>query len=287
MSKKIYEALNWASSFLEEKQRDENVGELLLRHFTGMSRAKLLSELREELKPEVWSAFKEAVYQHEQGVPVQYIIGSQEFYGREFAVNPSVLIPRPETEELIYGTLKRLNSMFGSQAGLELADIGTGSGAISVTLKLENPSLNVTATDLSEAALETAMSNAAKLGAEIKFVKGDLLKPLIQSGKKFDAIISNPPYIPVSDQASMSEVVTEHEPHLALFAEEDGLDLYRRFMDELPLVLKEKALVGFEIGFGQGEAVSDLLKQAFPGAKVEVVNDINGKDRMVFAEIEG
>lgn len=287
MSKKIYEALNWASSFLEEKQRDENVGELLLRHFTGMSRAKLLSELREELKPEVWSAFKEAVHQHEQGVPVQYIIGSQEFYGREFAVNPSVLIPRPETEELIYGTLKRLNSMFGSQAGLELADIGTGSGAISVTLKLENPSLNVTATDLSEAALETAMSNAAKLGAEIKFVKGDLLKPLIQSGKKFDAIISNPPYIPVSDQASMSEVVTEHEPHLALFAEEDGLDLYRRFMDELPLVLKEKALVGFEIGFGQGEAVSDLLKQAFPGAKVEVVNDINGKDRMVFAEIEG
>lgn len=287
MSKKIYEALNWASSFLEEKQRDENVGELLLRHFTGMSRAKLLSELREELKPEVWSAFKEAVHQHEQGVPVQYIIGSQEFYGREFAVNPSVLIPRPETEELIYGTLKRLNSMFGSQAGLELADIGTGSGAISVTLKLENPSLNVTATDLSEAALETAMSNAAKLGAEIKFVKGDLLKPLIQSGKKFDAIISNPPYIPVSDQASMSEVVTEHEPHLALFAGEDGLDLYRRFMDELPLVLKEKALVGFEIGFGQGEAVSDLLKQAFPGAKVEVVNDINGKDRMVFAEIEG
>ncbi|SEN52184.1 release factor glutamine methyltransferase [Mesobacillus persicus] len=287
MSKKIYEALNWASSFLEEKQRDENVGELLLRHFTGMSRAKLLSELREELKPEVWLAFKEAIHQHEQGVPVQYIIGSQEFYGREFDVNPSVLIPRPETEELIYGTLNRLNSMFDSQVGLELADIGTGSGAISVTLKLEKPELSVTATDLSEAALETAKSNAAKLGAEIEFVKGDLLAPLIQSGKKFDAIISNPPYIPVSDQVSMSEVVTEHEPHLALFAGEDGLDLYRRFMDELPLVLKEKALVGFEIGFGQGEAVSELLKQAFPGAKIEVVNDINGKDRMVFAEIEG
>ncbi len=285
MSKKIYEALNWASSFLKEKQRDENIGEILLRHFTGMTRAKLLAELREDLDPEIWSKFEEAIRQHEQGVPVQYIIGTEEFYGREFLVNPAVLIPRPETEELVYGTLKRLYSMFGSETELELADIGTGSGAISITLKLENPRLLVTATDVSEQALATAKDNATRLGAEIKFIQGDLLRPFIKAGKKLDVVISNPPYIPVADQSWMSEVVTDHEPHLALFAGEDGLDLYRRFMDELPLVLKDKALVGFEIGAGQGEAVSELLQQTFPQAKVEIVFDINGKDRMVFADI--
>lgn len=285
MSKKIYEALNWASSFLKEKQRDENIGEILLRHFTRMSRSKLLAELREDLDPEVWTQFEEAVHQHEQGVPVQYIIGSEEFYGRQFQVNPAVLIPRPETEELVYGTLKRLYSMFGNETEPELADIGTGSGAISITLKLENPRLQVTATDLSEQALATAKDNAVRLGAEINFIQGDLLQPFIDAGKKLDVVISNPPYIPVSDQSWMSEVVTDHEPHLALFAGEDGLDLYRRFMDELPLVLKERALVGFEIGAGQGEAVSGLLQQTFPQAKVEVVFDINGKDRMVYAEI--
>jgi release factor glutamine methyltransferase len=285
MSKKLYEALNWASSFLKEKQRDENVGELLLRHFTGMSRSRIFAEMREDLQPEVLAQFEEAVRQHEKGVPVQYIIGSEEFYGRSFNVNPAVLIPRPETEELVYGTLKRLDSMFGGVEKLELADVGTGSGAIAVTLQLENPCLKVTATDLSEQALATAQENAARLGAEVEFIQGDLLAPLISAGKRLDAVISNPPYIPVADQLTMSEIVTEHEPHMALFAGEDGLDLYRRFMNELPLVLKEKALVGFEIGAGQGEAVSDLLKQTFPGAKVEVGLDINGKDRMVFAEI--
>ncbi|MCM3586860.1 peptide chain release factor N(5)-glutamine methyltransferase [Mesobacillus maritimus] len=285
MSKKIYEALNWASSFLKAKQRDENAGELLMRHVTGMSRATLFAEMREELSPELLIAFEQAVRQHEQGIPVQYIIGTEEFYGRHFKVNSAVLIPRPETEELVYGALERLEKMFGKQVELELADIGTGSGAIAITMALENPKLQVTATDVSADALAVAKQNAADLGADIEFKQGDLLEPLIVTGKKYDAILSNPPYIPVSDQSWMSEVVTEHEPHLALFAGDDGLDLYRRFMDELPLVLKEKALVGFEIGAGQGEAVSTLLQQAFPEARVEVVNDINGKDRMVFAEI--
>lgn len=284
-SVKIYEALNWASSFLKENNREEYAGELLLRHFSGFSRTSMLAMMRDELDADVWVLFQEAVKRHADGEPIQYIIGSEEFYGRRFKVNEHVLIPRPETEELVYGTLKRLGELFPDEDTLELVDVGTGSGAISVTLKLEKPELNVTAIDLSDDALKVAQENAAQLEAEIEFIHGDLLQPLILQGKKVDAVISNPPYIPVSDQEWMSDIVTEHEPHMALFAGDDGLDLYRRFMDELPLVLKEKALVGFEIGAGQGEAVSGLLKKTFPHAKVEIVFDINGKDRMVFAEM--
>jgi release factor glutamine methyltransferase len=283
---KIFEALNWASSFLKEHNREEFAGELLLRHYSGLSRTSMLMKMRDELDGEVWSEFQAVVKRHAAGEPIQYIIGSEEFYGRRFEVNEHVLIPRPETEELVYGTLQRLDKLFPERDSIDLVDVGTGSGAISVTLKLEKPKLKVTAVDLSKDAIEVARKNASKLGSEIEFLHGDLLQPLILQGKKVDAVISNPPYIPVSDQEWMSDIVTEHEPHMALFAGEDGLDLYRRFMEELPLVLKEKALIGFEIGSGQGEAVRRLLENTFPDAKVEIVFDINGKDRMVFAELD-
>jgi release factor glutamine methyltransferase len=283
---KIFEALNWASSFLKEQNREEFAGELLLRHYSGLSRTSMLMMMLDELEGEVWTEFQAAVKRHAAGEPIQYIIGSEEFYSRRFHVNEHVLIPRPETEELVYGTLQRLEKLFPERRQIDLVDVGTGSGAISVTLKLEKPALKVTATDLSVDALEMARKNASELGAEIEFIQGDLLQPLILQGKKVDVVISNPPYIPVADQDWMSDIVTDHEPHMALFAGEDGLDLYRRFMDELPLVLKEKALVGFEIGAGQGEAVRGLLEKSFHHARVEVVFDINGKDRMVFAEMD-
>lgn len=283
---KIFEALNWASSFLKEHNREEFAGELLLRYYSRLSRTSMLMQMRDELDGEVWAGFQAAVKRHAAGEPIQYIIGSEEFYGRRFNVNEHVLIPRPETEELVHGTLQRLDKLFPERDSIDLVDVGTGSGAISVTLKLEKPEWNVTAVDLSEDAIEVARKNASDLGADIEFLHGDLLHPLILRGKKVDAVISNPPYIPVSDQEWMSDIVTKHEPHMALFAGEDGLDLYRRFMEELPLVLKEKALVGFEIGAGQGEAVRGLLENTFPQAKVEVVFDINGKDRMVFAELD-
>lgn len=283
MSKKIYEALHWASSFLKKTGREEYAGELLLRHCANLDRTHLLANLREELPEEVWTSFREAVKRHADGEPVQYIIGSEEFYGRTFIVNEAVLIPRPETEELVYGVLKRMKAKFPAGDSLELLDVGTGSGAIAVSLKLERPALKVTATDISAAALAVAEENANRLGAEVEFLQGDLLAPVI--GRKFDVVVSNPPYIPLPDKEWMSEVVTEHEPHQALFAGQDGLDLYKRLMETLPSVLKPKALVGFEIGAGQGQAVAALLKQTFADAAVEVVNDINGKDRMVFAEM--
>ena len=268
-----------------KSNRDENAGELLLRYYTRMDRSKLLANLREELALQVESVFKEAVLLHGEGRPIQYIMGFEEFYGRTFKVNEHVLIPRPETEELVLGALQRINQLFGEDEKLAVVDIGTGSGAIAISLKLECPSLQVTATDISVDALNLARSNAKELSASIEFVVGDTLLPFMNQGNKFDVVISNPPYIPLSDQKDMSIVVTGHEPHQALFAGDDGLDVYRRLADQLPHVLKEKALVGFEVGAGQSKQVAQLLKKAFSRAKVETVYDINGKDRMVFMEL--
>lgn len=283
MCNKVFEALQWASSFLVEKGRDENVGEILLCHFLQVNRATLLASLRDELPSEVWEKFEKAVRLHGDGEPIQYMMGFEEFYGRRFTVNKEVLIPRPETEELVFNSLERIKRLFGDEK-LTLVDIGTGSGAIAITMKLERPSLDVTATDIAKPSLLVAEQNARELGATVRFERGDLLEPFFGK-EKFDVVLSNPPYIPVGDMADMSVVVTEHEPHRALFAGIDGLDLYRKLAQQLPLLLKKRALVGFEVGAGQSKAVSQLLQENLPAAQIEVVYDINGKDRMVFAEL--
>ncbi|WP_335871460.1 peptide chain release factor N(5)-glutamine methyltransferase [Bacillus sp. 2205SS5-2] len=285
-SLKVFEALAWASSFLKKNGRDENVGELYLRHLLRWSRSQLFANTREIVAKDVYVEFQQGIQQHGKGTPIQYLIGSEEFYGRSFLVNESVLIPRPETEELVNHSLNKLAQLFPGEYALSLADIGTGSGAISISMKLEQPELTVYASDLSGDALAVAKQNAAALEAkEITFFHGNLLQPFIERELKLDIILSNPPYIPESDRSWMSEVVTEHEPSSALFAGEDGLDLYRQFMEELPRVMADKALIGFEVGAGQGETVAELLQETFPNAGVEVVFDINGKDRMVFCTL--
>ena len=238
------------------------------------------------LSDEIFAAFEQSVKQHGAGMPVQYIIGSEEFYGRTFFVNEEVLIPRPETEELIYHTLRQIKTIFPAEKQLDLVDVGTGSGAIAITMKCEEPRLQVTATDIASESLEVARRNAKALGADVTFVQGDLLQPFIAANQRFDVLLSNPPYIPDEDIVEMSNVVTEHEPHRALFAGVDGLDFYRRFMEELPQVMRTPGLIGFEVGAGQGESVAELLRSTFANAEVHVENDINGKDRMVFAVLK-
>ncbi|MEK4027706.1 peptide chain release factor N(5)-glutamine methyltransferase [Pseudobacillus sp. FSL P4-0506] len=285
MTQKIYEALRWASSFLREKERDENAGELLLQHVMQMKRSELLANMHAQLTGQQQQTFKEMVSRHGEGIPIQHMIGREEFYGRSFAVNGNVLIPRPETEELIWHALEGISEHFQEDQELVMADIGTGSGAIAITMKLERPQLTVYASDLSEKALQTAKQNSRTLQANIQFLHGDLLAPFIEEGIKLDILLSNPPYIPLTDKKELSTVVVDHEPELALFGGEDGLDIYRRLCEQLPHVLNAKALIGFEIGGGQGKAVSDLLQSVFPEAVISVKNDINGKDRMVFVKI--
>lgn len=284
---KVYEALRWASSFLREKGRDENAGEWLLMAQLQQSRAQMLAGMHDVLPEEELKQFRDSVKKHgDEAIPIQHMIGHEEFYGRSFLVNGDVLIPRPETEELVMNALEKINRLFDEKEKLNMADIGTGSGIIAITMALENERLQVTAVDLSPKALKQAEINAKRLGAKISFLEGNLIDPLIEQGMRVDVLLSNPPYIPTGDRDILSDVVKNHEPEMALFAGEDGLDCYRELAAKLPDVLAVPALVGFEVGAGQGETVADMLRKALPSANVEVIYDINGKDRMVFATIE-
>ncbi|AJD92354.1 hypothetical protein JMA_30370 [Jeotgalibacillus malaysiensis] len=206
----MYEALNWASSYLEDHDREAFAAELLLRHITGLDRTKFFMELREELSEEHLRTFGKALDQHVSGVPVQHIIGHEEFYGRRFLVNGDVLIPRPETEELIFYMLERADRIFAKKKDISAVDIGTGSGVIAVTMKLERPDWQVSATDLSKAALATAKKNAKLLKADVEFIQGDLLQPL--SGKSLTYSCQTHPTfrIAISAQCQKSSQNTNH-----------------------------------------------------------------------------
>lgn len=284
--KTIFEALSWASSYLTEAGREKNAAELPLLNDTGMDRSKLLANLQEPVGEDELYRFRRHVEMHKEGVPIQYIIGKEQFYGREFFVNDDVLIPRPETEEVVFHLLDKQKRVFSEGERLNVIDIGTGSGAIAVTLALECGHFSVAASDISKEALQVAERNAQNLGADVRFLQGDLLTPFISSGKKADIIVSNPPYISEEEMADLSDIVRFHEPLHALTDGGDGLKFYKRFMEDLPLVMKDKALVVFEIGYNQGKAVEDLFRHSFPNAEVEVVKDINGKDRTVSAVIK-
>lgn len=280
--KNVMEALDWASSFLVDNGREETAARIVMQHVLGTTYSGVMLHLQDTLTVEQSERFEKLIEEHASGRPVQYCIGSEEFYGRTFIVDESVLIPRPETEELVLATTNRIGKIFPNKA-LKLADIGTGSGAIAISMKLECPELTVVATDLSAAALATAQKNAQLLAADVDFRLGDLTAPLV--GEKFDIVLSNPPYIAFEEAKDMSSIVLEHEPHSALFAEEDGLVLYRKLAQQLPALMNKPALIGLEIGYTQGEQVAEFFKESFPQASITVEKDINGKPRMVFCEI--
>lgn len=286
MKRSIQEALRWASSFLNQYGRDTNIGEILLRDRLQVDRTELLTRLQDPLDIADDDWLEEKVRDHVmKGIPVQHITGYEWFYGRPFTVCPDVLIPRPETEELVEGTLRRAQHMFPERS-IYACDIGTGSGILAVTLALEHPEWYVSAVDISHEALDVARQNAANLGANIAFYHGSLLEPLLLTGHQVNVFICNPPYIPDPDMLSLDDVVKDHDPAIALAGGEDGLSMYRRIIADLPKVLMDKALVAFEIGSGQGMSIKNMLVDVFgANARVEIETDINQKERMVFAII--
>ena len=282
MTEKIFKAQQRAFSLLQERGLDTGAVRYVLEHITGHSHAMLLANMQTPLtetqSAQFWAKMDELL----TGKPVQYVLGYESFYGRTFEVSEQVLIPRPETEELIVETLQRIAQTFGKQP-LRVADIGTGSGAIAITLKCEAPQLAVTATDISEGALEVAKRNATNLQCAITFQQGDLAQPL--QAEKWDVIVSNPPYIAESEAEMMTNTVINYEPHTALFAQEDGLYCYRKLAEQLPKMMNDRGLIGVEIGYAQGPAVKRLFEEAFPEATVDIIQDINGKDRIVFCAL--
>lgn len=275
----VHEALKWASSFLEKHDKELKIAEILLLHQLNWAKTDLITRLRNEMAPEEYRSFQEKVKLHvTTNIPVQHITGAESFYGRTFQVNRHVLIPRPETEELVQHVLHKINDF-----PLICADVGTGSGVIAVTLakEWEGKEAEVLATDISAEALETAKHNALQQEAAVEFYQGNYLQPLIDHKKKVDVIVSNPPYIAYEEADFLSETVKNYDPALALFAENSGLFAYEQMIAQAPFVLKEKGSMFFEIGHTQGEAVSALIRKYFPASEVDILQDINGKDRIV------
>ena len=209
-----------------------------------------------------------------KGIPVQYIVGNVDFYGYNFKVNENVLIPRFETEELVEKTIKYINKYLNKK--VDLLDLGTGSGCIAITLKKELD-CNVDAVDISPKALEIAKLNAKNNNVDITFYEGDMLSPI---NKKYDVIISNPPYIAYNEE--IMEIVKNNEPHTALYAEDNGLKYYKDIISNANKYLKEKSIIAFEIGEKQGKLILEYAKNYFKDSIITVEKDMQNRDRFVF-----
>jgi release factor glutamine methyltransferase len=251
--------------------------ETLLAHLLGQPRTHLLTHPEATLNAPTAADLQTLIDRRATGEPLQYLTGTQEFFGLAFRVTPAVLIPRPETEHLVEAVLAWAVTQ---PQPLRLADIGTGSGAIAIAIAANLPTAEIIATDISPAALEVARENAAHLGFSdrIRFEQADLLGTL---ATPLDAIVSNPPYIPTTDAPTLQREVIAHEPHTALFAGPDGLEIYRRLIPAAYAALRPGGLLAMEIGFGQRIALTQLLEIWL---KVQFIEDYAGIPRVVLAQ---
>ncbi|EAG4895713.1 TPA: peptide chain release factor N(5)-glutamine methyltransferase, partial [Listeria monocytogenes] len=271
----ISQLLKNAEAILLEKGLDQNAAEILLETRMGLSRSELWMEISRELEPNHEKQFEEDFARYLAGEPVQYILKTAPFYGYDFLVTEDVLIPRPETEELVACA----EDFLKKHPVKNVLDVCTGSGIIAIALKKAFPDISMTASDISAPALAVAKKNALLLNADVRFVETDLLEAFKQNEERFDMIVANPPYISEAEKAEMSDYVLKNEPSLALFAENDGLAIYERFVDNLQYVLNSSFWVGVEIGYTQGERVKQLFEKSYPHSTVIIHKDINSKDR--------
>ena len=277
----IEQALAWAKHTLAGADSSHLIEPLdaaiLLALTLDVDRVALLTHPERVITAEQADRYRDLITRRAMGEPVPYLIGTRGFYDLDFVVTPDVLIPRPETEHLIEAAL----AWAGSRARLRVVDVGTGSGAIAITLARHLRDSHVWAVDVSAAALDVARQNANRnnVNDQITFVQDDLLESAITEGQIFDIIAANLPYIPSAEVDTLD--VTKHEPRLALDGGADGLDLIRRLLDQAPRVLADEGLILLEFASGHGNRVAALSRAAFPDAEVAVIHDLAGHDRIV------
>lgn len=267
----IRKALQWAQT-----QIDPADAKYLLREYLHVSAAWLIAHDDELFPADQLEPFKKMVLQAAEDMPIPYLLGKSWFYGRQFKVSPAVLIPRPETEELVQHGLKLL----AGKHKQKIVDVGTGSGIIAISLALETAGQDhtITATDISAAALAIAQENSQTLQADITFVKDDLLT---HTNGPFDLIIANLPYIGETEKNIMGASVLKHEPHLALFSPKNGFEHIERLLQQAQTKLTPTGCILLEIGYAQGEKGLALCKAYFPNASCLLLQDLTGHDRIL------
>ena len=233
-----------------------------------------LEYLKKYLHPE--DNLEEAIKRLEKGEPVQYIVGDVDFYGNIIKVNKNVLIPRRETEELVEKTIELIKKLFPNQ-NISILDIGTGSGCIPITLKKYFPNNNITAVDISQEALKVAVDNSLSNNVNINFIQSNLFENVYG---KYHCIISNPPYIKGDEE--IMDIVKNNEPHLALYAPNEGLYFYEEILKEANKYLEDKFIIAFEIGETQGQDIINIAGKYFPNSKVILEKDLQHLDRFIF-----
>lgn len=267
------------SDFEEELIRQGEEAESLsfvYRSLKNLSFTDFIFTLQQEVTTEEEVFVKGIFQQLAAHKPAQYIIGQADFYGMQLKVDERVLIPRPETEELVELILAENPEM-----NLSVLDIGTGSGAIALALAKNRPNWSVTAADISQDALDLANENAKNQNLQIFLKKSDCFTEI---SEKYDIIVSNPPYISREDESEVGLNVLNSEPHLALFADEDGLAIYRRIAEDAKDYLKDGGKIYLEIGYKQGQSVPELFRKHLPEKRVRTLKDQFGQDRMVVVD---
>ena len=282
----VLEVLNWSTNYLKDHQIENPRlnAELLLSRTLGLSREELYLRLRSPIRKEEKETFERLIKRRISGEPLQYILGHQEFWSIDFRVDPRVLIPRPETELLVEQTLSILSGISFKRSPVVL-EIGTGSGAVAISLAKEMENIFLVATDISREALTLAKENAKSSDVlhRIKFVNGNLFDPFRLSKEKepFDLILSNPPYITCSEIEGLAKEVKDYEPTIALNGGEDGLTFYRKIISHAPFYLKKGGWLLLEVGQAQGEKVSELIEQGEDFFAPQRLRDLSGIERVV------
>jgi len=248
---------------------------ILLAELLNLNPLELLNHLEDEVEEDKTELYKREILALEKGEPLQYVMGNVNFYGNKFMINKNVLIPRFETEELVENTLNYINKYFTEP--VDIIDLGCGSGVIGLTLKKKLSTASVDLIDISEKALEVTTKNSQNLGIKVNIYQSDMFSNV---NKKYDVIISNPPYIKTEEE--IEEIVRENEPHLALYAGSDGLDCYKKILQNVKNHMKEKCIIAFEIGMSQANDIINLVKENLDNVRIEVKKDMSQKDRMIF-----